>query len=225
MEYLKKAPLPLALERTWECHILNQYPFNAPVLDLGCGDGIFTNILFKDNLEYALDPQSQEIEACKKFQRYTSYLQNFGDKIPIDSATINTVVSNSVLEHIPDLVPVLKEVNRILANNGRFYITVPTNYFDKYSVIYQILSILNLNSLAEKYRIFFNNFWKHYHYYSVENWKKIFTDNDFNVIEYKQYCTLAQGVLNDFLVPFTIISYLQKKILSSLNDIMLYINR
>ena len=58
-KYISKAPLALALERSFECHILSQNTYEHPILDLGCGDGIFASILFKDKIDVGIDPNKR----------------------------------------------------------------------------------------------------------------------------------------------------------------------
>ena len=47
LNYLKKAPVPLAVERSLECEILSRQEFVRPILDIGCGEGIFASVLFR----------------------------------------------------------------------------------------------------------------------------------------------------------------------------------
>ena len=55
-----------------------------------------------------------------------------------------TVISNSVVEHIPDFQSVLREAYRLLAPGGRLYLTVPSDKFDQYTWISQGLSLIGL---------------------------------------------------------------------------------
>jgi len=208
---LQLAPLPLALERTWECQILASKPMLAPLLDIGCGEGVFAKVLFRDLIDLGIDPQTQEIVRAKELGQYKELLQCYGDKIPREAGSFKTILSNSVLEHIPDLKPVLIEAHRLLATDGDMYITVPTNYFDHYSFLYQTLSFFKLNGLAEKFRMFFNNFWAHYHYFDKTGWISYLNSVGFDVIESQEYCSKTQGVLNDLLAPFSLLSFFQKK--------------
>ena len=132
-EYLNEAPVPLAYERAFECHILSQQKFEHPILDIGCGDGIFAKILFDEKIDTGIDPLDYELESAKQYNMYDELIEAFGDKIPKGDNIYKTVFSNSVLEHIENLDPVLKEINRVLISGGIFYATIPTNYFDKYS--------------------------------------------------------------------------------------------
>ena len=212
--YLKEATTPLAVERSFECEILSKQKLDPPVLDIGCGDGLFAFILFEGKIEAGIDPNQQELKRAKKYGKYHELIQCYGNNIPKEKDSFNTIFSNSVLEHIPAIEPVIREAHRLLAKDGRFYVTVPTNLFDQYSIGYQILSLLRLHYLAEKYRTFFNKFWQHYHYYSEDKWGAIFEKNGFTVVASQQYCPKYICLLNDILVPLSLVNFVVKKILN-----------
>lgn len=201
----------MAIERTYECHILSQKTFITPVLDIGCGDGLFTQILFKDKIDVGIDPQTVEISHAKKLDCYEQLIQCYGNSVPFPDKYFKTILSNSVMEHIQDIEPVLKEAHRVLADDGHVYLTLPTDKFDQYSVIFQTLKLLGLNQLAERYGKFFNSFWKHYHYYTLAGWEQLFKKMGFEVKESQEYLPKANAVLNDLYSPFSIFSFVQKK--------------
>lgn len=205
------APLPLAIERTFECEILSQKIFTSPVLDIGCGDGLFSKLLFKEKVDVGIDPQAQEIAHATQSGSYDQLIQCYGDKLPFPNGHFKTIMSNSVMEHIPDIKPVLVEAHRVLADNGCIYLTLPTDNFDKYSVLYQLLQMVGLLNLAEKYSRFFNSFWRHYHYYTLTGWTKLFNSTGFKVVEHIEYLPKAAAVFNDLCSPFSLFSFLQKK--------------
>lgn len=98
-------------------------------LDLGCGDGILTDILFsrvgKTPRLVGIDLDPLETEAAAAYPFYERIHTCPADAIPEADGTFDYVVSNSVLEHIPDLESVIREVSRVLKPGGRFYFTVP----------------------------------------------------------------------------------------------------
>jgi ubiquinone/menaquinone biosynthesis C-methylase UbiE len=212
--YLKEAPLPLAIERSLECELLNKQKFSRPILDLGCGEGLFAYILFDEKIDVGIDPDNKEIEKAKRYGMHTELIHCPGNIIPKESNSFNTIFSNSVLEHIPDIEPVLKEAHRLLTSHGEFYITVPTNLFDRYSVIYQLLTLVRLHAAAEKFRFFFNMFWKHYHFYDERGWRRLFQKNGFEVLSVQEYCCKKICLVNDALAPFSIMSFISKKLLN-----------
>lgn len=209
--YLKHAPVPLALERTLECKILSQKEFTRPILDIGCGEGMFAHLLFEEKVDVGIDPDARELERAKQYDAYSELICCYGNKINKENGSFNTVFSNSVLEHIPDLEPVIKETHRLLSANGNLYITVPSNFFDNYSIVFRFLSIFS-GDLAERYRKFFNKFWRHYHYYDVKGWQQLFEKNGFSLVESIEYGSKATCMTNDFLAPFSIVPFLCKKL-------------
>jgi len=212
LNYLNKAPVSLAVERSLECELLSRQEFVRPILDIGCGDGIFASVLFGEKIDLGIDPCRSEIKRAKECGMYKEAMACYGSRIPKDTASFNTILSNSVLEHIPDIEPVLREANRLLSPHGRFYITVPAKSYDKYNIAYQLLAFLRLSGLAERYRLFFNKFWKHYHFHDREGWIELFRKTGFKVIESHEYCCKDTCLLDDALIPFAFPSFLTKKI-------------
>ena len=210
--YLSRAPLPLALERALECEIHQRHEFTRPVLDLGCGDGMFAQILFAEKVDTGIDPDDRELREARATGAYDEIIRCYGDSIPKPGGSYNTVFSNSVLEHIPNVTPVFREVHRLLAPKGRFYITVPSDKFDRYSMVNALLSGLGLQSLAGRYRKFFNSFWRHYHYYDIAGWESLARQTGFEVEESFTYDPKSLCLLNDGLAPFSILSFISKKL-------------
>jgi SAM-dependent methyltransferase len=103
-------------------------------LDLGCGDGILTDILLRQTGPRSLvgiDPDPLEAQAAARFPFYKRVHTCAGDNIPEPDATFDFVLSNSVLEHIPGLDGIIAEVGRLLRKGGRFVFTVPGPGFHK----------------------------------------------------------------------------------------------
>ena len=102
-------------------------------LDLGCGDGKLMRILL-DAAGVApeligIDPDPLETRQAERAGVYRRVHTVPGERIPEQDAAFDFVFSNSVLEHIPDLEPVLGEVARLLRPGGAFLFTVPAAGF------------------------------------------------------------------------------------------------
>ncbi|HEY2122627.1 MAG TPA: class I SAM-dependent methyltransferase [Chthoniobacterales bacterium] len=209
--YVACAPLALAFERSLECRILSEQTFERPILDLGCGDGLFARILFADPIDTGIDPSEQELRKAARARIYQELIRCPGSAIPKPDGAYKTVFSNSVLEHIPDLLPVLAEVHRILAPGGSFYFTVPADNFEVWSAINQFLLALGLKSQSRKYRHFFNRFWKHHHAYPESRWKELAEQARFEVANIFRYDPPRVALGNDMAVFFALPSMLLNK--------------
>lgn len=113
-------------------HVL-QYPFPQGYgLDLGCGDGRLTNIIF-DRVGrreiVGIDIDSGETSLAERLNLYQNIHIAPANQIPEPDNTFDWVFSNSVLEHISNLDEVLQEVSRVLKPGGLFLLTVPGKDF------------------------------------------------------------------------------------------------
>lgn len=214
-EYASRAPLALALERSMECQLYIDREFDGPILDVGCGDGCFIEVLFGRSvrIDHGLDPDPQELERARRRGVYVDLLRAPADHIPLPDDSIGTVMSNSTLEHIPDLDPVLHEIFRVLRPSGRLYITVPTDKFDHYPFVYRLFSGLHLRGLAERFRRSYNAFWKHHHYYRPDEWRLRLERSGFEVEEVVEYASPLRCLVHDLLVPAALPAFLVKKVM------------
>jgi len=101
-------------------------------LDLGCGDGKLTGILLerigpRELVGADIDPL--ETAQAEKTGLYSRVHTGPGNSIPEDSASFDFIFSNSVLEHINPIEPVIAEVSRLLKPGGRMVVTVPSLSF------------------------------------------------------------------------------------------------
>lgn len=212
--YLGEAPVPLALERTFECLIMSQQQFRRPVLDIGCGEGLFARMTFGDRIDVGIDPQASELERARAYGGYDELIECAGDAVPKEPGSFRTVFSNSVIEHIRDIEPVLREIHRLLARDGVFYVTIPTDRFDRYTVGHQLLSAIGLRRLARRFSAGFNRFWQHHHCYTPTGWQELFAKCGFVVAASQQYCPKAVCLLNDAWAPLSLPSFVVKKLLN-----------
>lgn len=200
LRYLELAPSALAIERSAECQLLSEEGFERPVLDIGCGDGIFATVLTTEKIDVGIDINTREIEHAKKLNAYNELIGCSGSAIPKADGSFRTIFSNSVLEHIEDLPPVLREANRVLAADGRFFVTVPSDRFQQYSAVARSLRSIGLKKLAGRFEKFYNSFWRHHHCYDIAGWSNLFEDAGFEILKVEEYNPRNACTLNDLLV-------------------------
>ncbi len=211
--YVNAAPLAIALERLQECRILAQQPLRQPILDLGCGDGIFAQSLFAEPVDLGIDLDPMEIERSRQSGAYKRLEKCPGSAIPMPDKSFPTIISNSVLEHIPDLLPVLREARRLLTDDGFFLLTVPSEMFERYSLICRLLEGAGLAAWSLKYRAWYNRFWAHHHAYPRETWLALFHQAGLEAAEVKGYGPPFLCTLCDALVPLALPAFLSKRLL------------
>ena len=103
-------------------------------LDVGCGDGHLTGIVLEHcgaRPVVGFDPDPAEIELARATRLYQELICCGGDDVPLPDGSFDWALSNSVLEHIPDVRPVLAETARLLRAGGEFVFTVPAPDFHR----------------------------------------------------------------------------------------------
>jgi ubiquinone/menaquinone biosynthesis C-methylase UbiE len=126
----KKYILPCLLDRGMRPAAFNKTraaivrPAHGVVLEIGFGSGY--NLPFYTHVEklYALEPSAELYAYAQKRVAAATFpvkhLASSAEKIPLETSSVNTVVSTWTLCSIPDLAQALSEVRRVLKPGGQF---------------------------------------------------------------------------------------------------------
>src|SRR5690349_4219027 len=134
-DYLKTQLLTMAphraLLRSIESRFMASVPLQHPVLDVGCGDGHFASVTFTEPIDVGLDPWERDLRECALYRPvvYRNLVLASATEMPFADESFQTVVSNSVLEHIPDVEMTVREISRVLKPGGEFAMTTPSEYY------------------------------------------------------------------------------------------------
>ena len=183
-----------------------------PILDLGIGDGHFTSVTFDHSIDFGIEPSFSELYTAKQKKGCRFHICGLGDSLPFKNGYFSTVFSNSVLEHIKALEPVLDEVKRILDDSGTFLITVPNDNFTKNLSIGRFFDWLGLKFPAEFYRMLFNKVSRHHHPDPVVKWEYKLKSAGFEIIKSWNYFPKTSLKILEWGHLFGIPSWLSKKI-------------
>jgi SAM-dependent methyltransferase len=123
--------------RLLELAAVRRHVVNAagPVLELGCGDGVFTELTGLQ-VDLAVDREPRAVErAGRRRSVYRAVRRT--DIRDLDAALgpFGTIFANSVLEHVPDLEPVLDRCCELLAPGGRLIATVPLHGMNEHLAV------------------------------------------------------------------------------------------
>jgi SAM-dependent methyltransferase len=184
---LRALPYFRGLLRAVEARFYQDYPLEGPTLDLGCGDGDFAEMTFSHKLAVGLDPWTGPVHRASKLGIYDLTVQGSGDRMPFEAETFNSAISNSVLEHIPDVEAVLKDVGRVLKPGSLFLFCVPNHNFLNNLSVSNFLDKISLHGLADAYRRFFNRISRHYHCDDPEVWQERLEKAGFRIEKYWHY--------------------------------------
>jgi SAM-dependent methyltransferase len=187
--HIRDLPYFRAMLRAVEDSFYQDLELPGPVLDLGSGDGHFASMAFSHPLDVGLDPWWEPLVESKARNTYRMLVRSDGSKIPFPDGYFGSVVSTSVLEHIPHIQQVLDEVGRVTCPGGRFIFCVPNDRFPQLLLGTTFFRKLGMQGMADWYGRFFNRIARHQHTDPFPVWKERLECAGFRVVQSWDYFT------------------------------------
>jgi SAM-dependent methyltransferase len=213
LEHLVAVPAFRALLRSIEARMVGEREWPRPILDLGCGDGHFAQAAFTQPLEAGIDPSAQAIAEAARRGMHRDLKIGDSKAMPFSDGAFATVLSNSVLEHIPDIDATLRETHRVLRPGGLFVFTTPNQHYAEYMFFADLFNRLGLKGLAARYGGFFNRIAHHYRTDSAPVWTERLSRFGFSVRECRSYFSRSASHLFDLAHYYSAPTILYKRLL------------
>jgi SAM-dependent methyltransferase len=190
---------PVALWRAIELRTLAVEAFPRPILDVGCGDGLIAQVLFQNDppIEVGFDPWPDQVRKSPATGAYVTVQQAEGDAMPYAADSFGSVLSNSVLEHIPDLPPVLHEIARVVRPGGRVLFTVPSDTFRRLLAGYRDHVAAGDVAGAEAYATEIDVWLSHHRYPTPDEWREMLSHAGLRLLRTVYYVPAEVMVLWD----------------------------
>jgi SAM-dependent methyltransferase len=217
--HLKELPYFRAILRAVEARQYKKFNLQHPILDLGCGDGHFVTIAMDEKVDVGIDPWTGPIRLAQGNHGYQLAVQGSGYTLPFPDNYFNGALSNSVLEHIPDLDTTLKEMARVLKPGAQFVFCVPNDQFLPNLSVAVFFDRIGLKFMAKWYRNFFNTVCRHIHCDNPADWEKrlnscglevhrwwhYFSPEALHILEWGHYFGLPSLILHFLTRNWTIV--------------------
>lgn len=156
-------------------YILNElnYLKEENILDIGCGTGELLYMINKKGLNlYGIDLSDKMIEEAKmKLQNHANLTIGDSENLPYKDNKFDIIICNDSFHHYPNPIKALKEMNRVLKNNGKLIMGDCYQPF----ISRQIMNIFMKFSKEGDVKI-----------YSKKEFINMFKDSNFKNIKYKK---------------------------------------
>lgn len=182
-----------ALLRAVEARLMSTVPLLHPVLDVGCGDGHFASVAYQEPIDVGLDLLERDLReaAARGPAVYQALVRASATALPFKDAAFATVISNCVIEHIPDIDAALREIARVLRPGGTFAATMPSEHYPEYLLGATLARRAGLDRLGRAYGAWFNRISHHYHVDPPEVWRQRLAAAGLTVTEHCYYFSPA----------------------------------
>ncbi len=176
------------------------------MLDFGCGNGAQTVEFANSKCTIdAVDINKKAVKILKDFAS-THNLNNInamnynGKKLPINSNSIDVVISFEVLEHVENEVESLSEIYRVLKPKGELVISVPNKWwiFDTHGAYLPVLQWNRVPFFSWLPRFIHSKIAKA-RIYTKHQIIKLLEENRFNIIN-STYITAPMDVIKNYLI-------------------------
>ncbi|MFC1790425.1 methyltransferase domain-containing protein [Patescibacteria group bacterium] len=198
--YLRVAPLALAIFRSIEAKNIAEVAMRRPILDLGCGFGEFAGVFFQKKVEMGLDISWDELVSAQKANLYEKLTWADASDLPFKDNHFGTVLSVSVLEHIPNVGPVLDEAFRVLKPGGKFVLTVNGAKINKLLFWPNWFKKRGLPGLGTKYLNWYHRVFKHQTLWSKRKWEQALKKVGFKISHSREIISPEATQLFDFFL-------------------------
>lgn len=136
------------------------------ILEIGCGQGDFINLISKNkNCScFGFDPSLKELIHLEKIKLYNKFFdEKYAESL---EQKMDLVILRHIMEHIIEPNEIIKNVYKVLKNEGKVYIEVPScEYILKNYSLFDIL-------------------YEHCNYFNIESLKYMMSNNGMEVVDY-----------------------------------------
>src|SRR6185369_3013863 len=133
-----------------ELDAASRLTFAGKGLDLGCGNG-FTGTVLKASVGIAELHGVDQVNNLAAPETYASFTVGDARDLPYPDESFDFVFSFGVIDHIPDLEPVLAQAARVLKKGGHLTFAIQTQTFRKSSLWYKTFLRFGKQDLAHAY--------------------------------------------------------------------------
>jgi SAM-dependent methyltransferase len=213
-QYFPHTPAALCVKECARLSALRKYDCPGPILDVGCGDGLFARIAFNEAEVWGIDIDAKEGRWAAASGSYSQVILGDVTRATLPGSFFATCVANCSLEHVPRIDLALKNIRNSLRPGGRAFLFVPNRDWARAFVSYRALEAVGLGSAAELLRSSIDTFFKHHHLYDAEGWHELVAASGLEVEAVEPVLSTATTVAFEALLIPSLAGWLNKHLTS-----------
>ncbi len=200
--YFPHTPTALAIKECARLSVVRRHPCPGPVLDVGCGDGLFAAIAFGDVEVWGIDVDGAEGRWAATSQAYRQVILGDVTRAGLPEGFFATCVANCSLEHVPRIDLALRTIWRSLRPGGTAYLFVPNAEWASHFATVRALKRVGAAAAGHGLQRTIDRFFKHHHLYDEMGWRGVVEESELEVLRVEPVLSTATTVAFEaFLLP------------------------
>ena len=212
--YFPYTPTALCIKECARLTQLRRYDCPEPILDVGCGDGLFAQVAFSGREIWGIDIDAKE--GRHAFDRATYSQVILGDitRAQMPRSFFGSCVANCSLEHIPRIGDALRNIRDSLQPGAVAFLFVPNKEWASHMLLPRMLRAAGMPSMARAVQAKVDSVFKHHHLYDEEGWRKVVLDAGFEIVSVEPVLSTATTVGFELLLLPSLLGLINKKLTS-----------
>jgi SAM-dependent methyltransferase len=208
--YFAFAPAALALRECVRLAAIRDVDLPEPILDVGCGDGIFARLAYPERQVWGIDINATEIRRAQATAAYSTLICGSITDTDLPKKYFKSAIANCSLEHVPDIRGAFRTIHSALAPGAPFVLIVPTPHWTRQLPVPRTLETVGLGHLARAYRQGLDKQFHHVHLYDDAKWRDLLRGEGFAVDRVDPIVSPGVTAAFDFLLYPSFAGYLLK---------------
>jgi SAM-dependent methyltransferase len=210
--YYRFSPSALALRECLRLRAVRKHELQPPILDIGCGDGLFATLAYPGKQVWGIDINLTEIRRAQSTAAYDALICGSITDVTLPQGFFRGAIANCSLEHVPDLDQALKNIRRSLSPGSEFINIVPTPRWTRLLAVPELLRTNGLVGLADAYGRAIDTLFNHIHLYDEAEWTRRLSAAGFRVRRIETLVSRRSSWVFDALLYPSLAAWLTKKV-------------
>lgn len=208
--YFPNTPAALCIKECARLTALRRHSYPGPLLDVGCGDGLFASIAFKDTEVWGIDIDPKEGRWAAASRAYSQVVLGDVTTVKLPESYFATCIANCSLEHVPRIDLAMQTIFRSLKPGGQVLMFVPNKEWAEHLLSYRALQGIGAGAMAKALQNGIDKFFRHEHLYDEAGWRRVLVDAGFEVEKIEPVLTSSStAAFEAFLLP-SVVGWLNK---------------
>jgi SAM-dependent methyltransferase len=177
--------ISLCIWRAWEYAAYKRYSLREPIIDVGCGDGRFFQLIWPHHHEvYGVEIDPEVANLARDSGVYREVYTTAAHGLPNTGTAYASAFANCSLEHMDHLEEVLASISRSLNPGGVFLLSVVTPEIIEWTPLPLILTKMGEQKLAESCKEQYLSYHHLVNTLTVSDWRSSLEKAGFEVLEW-----------------------------------------